>query len=63
MGLFQVSRNIIFTDKSLVTKLATEGQIILVNSHLMRPEFSSTEGLITDVANVFLQFLFPVSVV
>ena len=63
MGLLQVSRHIIFTDKSLLTKLATERQIILVIPHLVRPEFSPTEGFITDIADIFLVFLVSVSVV
>ena len=62
MSLFQVSRYIIFTDKSLLTKLATEGEIVLMNSHLVRPKFSTTEGFITDIADIFPVFLLPVSV-
>ena len=62
MSLFQVSSYIIFTDKSLLTKLATEGEIILMNSHLVRPKFSTTEGFITDIADIFPVFLLPVSV-
>ena len=63
MGLLQVSRHIIFTDKSLLTKLATEREIILVIPHLVRPKFSPTEGFITDIADIFLVFLVSVSVV
>ena len=62
MSLFHVSRYIIFTDKSLPTKLATEREIILVFSHLVRPQLGSTECLITDITNIFLEFLFPVTV-
>ena len=62
MSLFQVSADIIFTHKSLITKLATVREVVLVFSHLVRPQLGSAEFLTTDRTSSPRQFLVRVCV-
>ena len=57
-----MSADIIFTHKSLITKLATVREVVLVFSHLVRPQLGSAEFLTTDRTSSPCQFLVRVCV-
>ena len=62
MGLPEVPGHVVLADEPLVAELAAEGQVVLVVSHLVRPQLGSAKFLTTDRTSSPRQFLVRVGV-